>query len=209
MDDFILGLHDDMLYLLPSIQRLCDKWSYMSPCSAALRTSLLLVLLILGGLNCSDTARSEIIIVVDTDLSSPTDITSIRVNVADPSDEERFSTTESLSPNELPAYVGIARTTSPLGPYDIYVTGLLGETAVIARFARVNFISESTRVIELPLLRSCLGVICDQGQTCGVSGCRPVDIDPSEFTEWTGTPPSLDPDASLDADIDSETDAEN
>ncbi len=51
-------------------------------------------------------------------------------------------------------------------------------------------------MLRIDLLGSCIGVTCAADQTCAAGGCRAIDVAPAELTEWTGTPPALDPDAS-------------
>lgn len=179
--------------------------SSMSPRPMAYVTSITAIILAVFGFSCSNmTNRTEIIVVVDTELEIPSQLTAIRVEVMSPAEIDQQTSTESLSTEDLPATVGLSHAGGPLGPYEIQVIGRSGAAVVIERVAQVSFISGRTAVVELPLLASCVGVLCGTDETCGFGGCRPVAIDPSEYSDWSGTPPAFDFDADIDADADAD-----
>lgn len=175
---------------------------------APLNSLMSLVVAVLA-LSCSNiTNRTEIIVAVDTDIEIPSQLSTIRVDVLSPTEIDQQASTESLSTEDLPATVGLSHEGGPLGPYEVRVVGRSGAAQVIERIARVSFIPGRTAVVELPLLASCVGVVCGQDETCGLGGCRSVDVDSTEYSDWSGTAPVFDFDADVDADTDDESDAD-
>lgn len=145
-------------------------------------------------------ARTEVIVVADTDLRGPGGIDTIFATVTDPSGNVQTSSAR-VGPGELPlprtlglVWDGSAR----LGPYTVRLDGNTGGGLRVTRVATFFFQEGRTLVLPMHLLASCTRATCSasSGQTCGENGCRATAIDPAELAEWTGTPPGLDIDAS-------------
>jgi len=149
---------------------------------------------------CTD-KRTEVIVVTDTNLRVPTAVDSFRLVVTDPGGGTK-ETLAMLGEGQppLPRYVGLVHRNGPLGPYRVDVTARLGSTDVVGRSARFEFQKGRTLLLRLDLLSTCVGMSCGADQTCGPSGCRPVDVAPAELEEWRG-PPSAGDAGCLDTEI--------
>jgi hypothetical protein len=162
---------------------------------------------------CS-TPRTQVMLVVDTDIRPPRGLDSFTVAITGPDGETRTSTaTLGADQPGLPRTLALVHEQGPLGPFTVRVAGNTGPSERVARTARFTFQPERTLMLRIDLLASCIGVSCAAEQTCAADGCRAVDVAAAELTEWTGTPPALDPDASTPADagrdagLDASTDA--
>jgi hypothetical protein len=157
------------------------------------------------------TPRTEIIVVVDTDLDVPAQIDEIVIEATGPDGAPRSATARSLVASSLPATLGLIHESGPLGPIEVRAAGRLAGADVVERVARVFFVSRQTRVLELHLVGACMGVACPEGETCAESGCRPVEVAEEELGRWTGRPPRLDGgagDGDADVDVDGDADAD-
>lgn len=156
--------------------------------------------------------RTEIIVVVDTDLDVPGEIGFVLVEVTNPDGETKEASDTFSSKSELPATVGVLYSDGPLGPITVRVLGRGGDSNqddVIERRARVFFVAEQTLTLFMPLLRSCVGVSCNDEMTCADGDCRQITVGPDELLAWTGTPPSIDASAGdADADVDGDGDGD-
>jgi len=136
--------------------------------------------------SCSEDSLTEIVVMVDSDLSVPSEIDEVRVDVSGvvggPRQSSGSLTGAGASP--LPRTVGLVHEGGPLGPVEVRATALRAGTEVLSREARVSFIQGRTVVLRLELLRSCIGVSCPAEQTCAASACRSVVVPPSELPEW-------------------------
>jgi hypothetical protein len=142
---------------------------------------------------CSTPGLTQLIVVVDTDLHIPAEIDHLEIDVTPPS-HQRITEAHALAAGQmLPITLTVVPSGEVLGPIDIDVIATHGATTVITRRATVTLVRNESRVVLLHLSRSCLGVMCPAGQTCGESGCVPVAGTP--LYVWMGTPPRLGADA--------------
>jgi len=125
-------------------------------------------------------ARTEIILVVTSDLPVPAALDGVRFDMRSPSGEAQQSTAD-LGVTGLPVSLGMAYEGGPLGPFEVSVVGTLAGTDVLSRDLSVSFVEGETLVYRVVLLSSCVGVTCPAGLTCAENGCRPVEVDPSEL----------------------------
>lgn len=147
---------------------------------------------LVGG--CGQTPRTEVILVVDTDIRGPEGLDSIQILVRDPdgADMQRASATLGAGQPSLPRTLGLVLEgeRARLGPYTATVTGNRLGVPLIARTLRFDFQRGRTLSILVELLASCRGVTCGADQTCAEGGCRSVQIAPDEFNGWDGNPMS-------------------
>jgi len=137
---------------------------------------------------CSSDDLTEIVVVVESDLSVPGELDAVRVDIM--AGGQSSSSTGDLTGAgalPLPRVLNLLHSGGPLGPVEVRAVGRLGGAEVVSREARVFFIEGRTVVLRLELLRSCVGSTCGADETCAAGGCRPVDVDPSELSDWTGT----------------------
>jgi hypothetical protein len=152
-----------------------------------------------AGAGCSNTTpRTEVIVVVDSDLRGPTGINNIIATVLGPEGDIQMSNAQ-LGPDDapLPRTLGLVWDGGDLGPFTVRLTGNRGGLTLAERAARFYFQEGRTLVLRMDLLASCEGITCPTMQTCGETGCRSIDVAASELTEWTGTVPGLDIDAGV------------
>jgi hypothetical protein len=139
-------------------------------------------------------ARTEVVVVVDTDLRTPPSaLDAFRITVTAPDGTSQTSTA-TLGPTDLPPprTLGLVHTTGALGPFVVRAEGLAGGTARVARDASFSFVPGETRVLWIDLLGACIGTRCGSGQTCSEGGCRAIEVAEPELLPWTGTVPTRD-----------------
>ena len=134
----------------------------------------------------SKTPVTELLVVVDSDLSVPAELDEVRVDLVGPGGEVRRSEGALASDAELPRTLALVHRGGPLGPVRITVTGRHAGSDLVQRRATATFISGETRVLRLHLLRECLNMRCSSTETCASGGCRAIDVAPSELEPWTG-----------------------
>ena len=150
----------------------------------------LLIALAMSTAACGS-APDQVIVVVDSDLP-PAEMDAVRIVVTGPEGDVRDATA-TLGPEDppLPRTLALSRESGPLGPFEARAVGLLGESEVVSRAARFDFVPGETVILTMHLVRRCVGVDCGAGMTCAERGCRPVLVGPAELPPWTGTPPEL------------------
>jgi len=139
---------------------------------------------------CSADKLTQIVVVVESDLSVPGQIDAVSVEATGPGTAPVMASgaLSGAGAIPLPRYVTLVHRGGPLGPVDVRAAGLLAGSEVVDREARVFFVQGRTMVLRLALLDACVGVRCRGGdRTCAAEGCRDVMIDPAELAEWTGT----------------------
>lgn len=139
------------------------------------------------------TERTEIVVVIDSDLAVPDELDAIRVQVTGP-DGSTKNAGAMLGPGEtpLPRTLGLVHEDGPLSPVRILVTGRSGDSDVIERRATTAFIEGRTLLLRMDLLRSCVAVVCDADQSCLSGSCRSAEVDPGSLPEWQGQATRLD-----------------
>jgi len=144
----------------------------------------LLASLLLGA--CT-TARTEIVLVVGSDLSVPAEIDRLRVEITSPSGsmQESIADLDSVA-GGLPRTLGLVHRDGPLGPFRARVVGLLGSATVVERVAVISFVEDQTMMLRIDLVRACSTVTCMEAQTCALGSCRSEVIDPGELVPWRG-----------------------
>jgi hypothetical protein len=145
-------------------------------------------------LGCSPSV-TEIVVVADTDLSVPDGVDAIRISVSDPQFRLQEAHADLAGGAPRPVTLGLV-SESGEGTLEVVVIGERGGIEILRRTARVSFQRGRTLVLRMDLWDRCIAEICGAGRACGDAGCRPIDIDPSELTEWTGSPPGP-PDAAV------------
>jgi hypothetical protein len=156
---------------------------------ALLACALLLSLL----LSCSQEApRTQLIVVVDSNLEIPSELEEIEVVATGPKDARHEATAVLGADHEsLPRFLALAYESGELGPITIQVRGKLSDDVVLSRAAEVSFVRGRSLVLPLHLARSCLNVRCPRDQTCTERGCESPTLDESELEEWSGEKPEL------------------
>lgn len=137
---------------------------------------------------CGGDETTAIVVSVDTDLSVPSEIDAIRMDVVGPDGRERFGLAD-LTQAELPVAIGIVHQRGPLSTLEVTIVGLVGNTVQVTRTGRTAFVSEQQKLMVLDLRRACVSVACDSGQTCVDGRCVTDTIDPAVLAPWVGGVP--------------------
>lgn len=133
------------------------------------------------------TSPTEVVLLVDGEFATPTEVDHVDVTLVAPSGAMATSTaTFDASSPGFPRTIGILQGTGGAGDYTVDVVAKLGNTTVIRRRAAFRFTNNEIRMLRVDLLRVCLGVTCSGERTCGESGlCDRIDV---STTPWTGSP---------------------
>ncbi len=138
--------------------------------------------------------RTQVIVVTDTNMRGPGGLDEISVVVMAPDGRPMQSSVAHLGVGqpELPRTLGLVWTGGPLGPFTVQVEGRTAGHTRITRTGRFNFQQGRSLILRMDLLAICEGTTCAASMTCGESGCRAVDVPPSELAPYTGTIAGLD-----------------
>lgn len=134
---------------------------------------------------------TEILVVVDSNLSVPGELDTVRVEVVGEGATASGDLTGSRG-LELPRTVGIVQSGGKLGPLEIRAVGLSGGGVVVESRAITFFRGGKTLVLPLFLSRACVGVTCGGDQTCEGGRCVSATVDPDTLEEWNGRVPGAD-----------------
>ncbi len=165
---------------------------------------------LLALLGCSEEVRprTQLVVVVDTDLAIPDQLDEIVISAEGPgSSSHEASAALGEDEPRLPRYLSFDHQKGPLGPIAVTVSGKRDGETVLTREADVSFVAGRTLVLPLHLARRCVDVSCERGETCTENGCAPSAIDESSLEEWSGDKPVLTSEPELDAGSDAGRDA--
>ena len=138
-----------------------------------------------------EAARTEILLVVDSDLRVPDQLDRIDVRVEGPDGSKQNAYAElDTATNSLPRSVALVHEGGALGPLHATVHGVIGGRPVLTREARLSFVEGQTLVLPMHLVARCIGVECGAG-TCTERGCERSEIDANSLTRYTGAEPRL------------------
>jgi hypothetical protein len=174
-----------------------------------MRCALLLFLL---ALSACTTPSTQIVVLVDSDLSVPAELSTVRVvtsrgEVVVSQVEFAIANEEAPAVQTLPFSFGVIPTGGDASERVRIVVQALDAfgAVVVERAAVVGFIAGRTQLLPMFLARSCRAVMCPMDQTCTRNGCVPIEILPGEIpiiipgTELMTDAPDPFPDAARDA----------
>lgn len=129
---------------------------------------VLLPLLLVFALASCDDARTEVVVVVNSDLTTPDDIDNVTITVTAPDlvEQTAMATFDATSPG-FPRTLGIERTSSVDGEYEVEVVARKNGVLVVRRRARFEFTEGARRMLRVALRAECVGVACGGNTTCG------------------------------------------
>lgn len=159
---------------------------------AVLSSGISLALAIAG---CDSTPQTQLIVVIDTDYTIPTELDAIDLSVRGPDGMSHVEHQPMVTASALPYTIAVLPTGAALGPVELTASGLHAGTTVTTRTARVTLIAQQTVVVTLYLLKACDAshVTCMGETTCGDDGrCHSIDV---TTPIWTGTAPRIGTDA--------------
>jgi hypothetical protein len=129
--------------------------------------------------------RTEILLVVGSDLDVPAQIDTLRIRATGDTDgglDKTYALTEPR--NALPLTLGLVSGGGKARPLRVELTASHGNTPVVTRAASTSFVEGQVRVLHLDLLASCRGVTCDWGQTCVVGACGSDEVPASTLPAY-------------------------
>lgn len=145
-------------------------------------------------LACEEEARSrtELIVVVDSDLSVPEELDELQISTQGPG-RTQHAANAALGTGQpgLPRYLALAHEGGQLGPITITVAGLAGGSVVLTRQAELSFVAGRSLVLPLHLARQCVDVACERGESCTEHGCQRIALDAESLDPWRGDKPTL------------------
>ena len=129
--------------------------------------------------------RTEIVVLVGSDLDVPDELDELHAEVTDP-DGEVHESDAPLGPDEppLPRTLGILWTGGPLEPVHVRIVARLDGIDVIERTARTGFIKHQTLLLTMDLLEECEPLDCGLGSTCVEGSCRPDVVAPETLPRY-------------------------
>lgn len=149
--------------------------------------ALLSILLLTSAIACSS-EPTEVVLVVDGEFATPSEIDRLDVTVTSPSASTVTASADFDATNPgFPRTLGILPSGGGGGEYVVDVVATRGPMTVVRSRARFRFTSNQIRMLRVDLLRDCAGVTCaSANRTCGEGGiCVPIDV----VTEpYSGTP---------------------
>jgi hypothetical protein len=135
--------------------------------------------------------RTEIVVVVDTDLALGEQVDTLRIEATGPDDSVQSASVELAAGTKLPHTLGLVREGGALGMIRVVAVGLLGDQEILRREAELSFIADKTLSLPMHLVTSCVARECGRAETCSEFGCVAVRVDATRLAEWHGIPPSL------------------
>ncbi|MFT3923310.1 MAG: hypothetical protein QM778_12320 [Myxococcales bacterium] len=151
----------------------------------------LLVAMGLSACAPEELARTQIMLVVDSDLRVPDELDEIVMHIDGPGGKSQEATA-ALGPGQpaLPRSLGLVHQEGPLSPVNVRVIGKHAGSVLVQRDAHLAFRTGHTLVLPMHLVRSCLTQSCGE-QTCTEYGCQSADLDPVSLKDWSGDEPRV------------------
>ncbi|UJR78801.1 hypothetical protein [Sandaracinus amylolyticus] len=163
------------------------------------RSFVLALALIATLTSCSNTTpRTQVMVVVDTDLRGPLGIDNVIATVIAPGGEVQMANAQiGAGQPDWPRTLALVWEEGRRGLFTVRLSGNRGGALLVQRTQRFTFQEGRTLMLRMDLFARCAAAVCGSEQTCGENGCRAIDVAPSELTEWSGTPAPFPIDASV------------
>lgn len=143
--------------------------------------------LLLGG--CAQ--ATQIVLVVDTDLDVPGELTRVDIDVLNSVASPTRVSVDLTEGGPVPLTLGITSRRSD-ADVRVQVRGYLADGGLLVRDAATRLSPGSSRMLRVVLARRCVEAGCAGELTCDETGCRAVDIEPGELPDWSGSAPVQD-----------------
>lgn len=157
----------------------------------ALFPALVALAAAVGAAGCAS-PTTQLVVVVDTDLTIPGELDSVTVSVEGPSGMMETERSTLLDRSDMPLTLGVAPSGDALGPITVTAVGRHVGTLVVLREHTLTLVRGESRMLVMHLSASCATApACDDTETCTERGCRPIEVDASSLPAWTGMPPTL------------------
>lgn len=140
---------------------------------------------------------TEIVLVVDTDLMVPSELTRIEIDVLNSMTTPTRTSVDlsAAGAPPLPLTLGITSRVRANADVRVEVRGYLETGEILVRDVSTSLGPGSSRMLRVLLARRCLTTLCSATETCDETGCRSVTMAPEELPPWTGSAMRQDGDA--------------
>lgn len=136
-------------------------------------------------------ARTELVVVVDSDIPIPSELDAVDIEVRGPDGRSQRERGTLATDDALPATLGVAPAGDSLGPIVVTARGEHRGTTIVERRHRLTLRRGESRVLPMHLTRACVAEHCGAERTCTEHGCASVDVDAASLPPWTGDAPRL------------------
>lgn len=139
---------------------------------------------------CTTEAATQIVVVIDSDLTVPTELDELRIRVLDATGEVATDRVVRLGPGEgefsLPTDFGVAPRDPDAGdPVRIEVQARLEGETLFEAHAVTAFVKDHQLRLDLMLSRACVGAApCGPDMTCVAGSCAEAFVDPASLVEF-------------------------
>lgn len=143
---------------------------------------------------CSQSADpvTELVVVVDSDLSVPAELDEISVRATGPDGKAQTASARlGAGMTPLPRSLVLSHEAGPLGPLEVRVEGKRGGATLLTRTAEASFVVGKSLVLPLHLVGACRTRRCPDDQTCTEQGCADPQLNSDKLEEWSGDKPRL------------------
>jgi hypothetical protein len=131
-------------------------------------------LAVLAGCSGSASPLTQIVVVVDSDLTVPGELDALELEL-----QGTVQASSDLSRGDLPRSIGLVHRGGPLSPLRVRVKGLLDGQPVVQRSADVAFSAAHSLLLRVPLARACATPAlreCGADMTCNAGRCVKVPL---------------------------------
>lgn len=153
---------------------------------------LVTILALSLGLGSCASDVTELVLVIDSDLSVPDELRQIDLRVLGPGGETAVDTTVAFDlPGApfMPLSLSLVLEGSETAPVRVEVVGTTTDGSIVERSVVTGFVKDESRALPVRLYQRCLDVTCGTGQTCGDSGvCEDESVDGAFLPQWSGDP---------------------
>lgn len=135
---------------------------------------------------CEGASLTQIMVVIDSDISVPSELDAVRVEVTG---AENMVATGTLTGDDgvrLPRTVALLYRGGSMGPLRIRVVGSVDGADVVSKLAITSFVEGETLTLPMFLAARCRPVSCEENQTCAAGRCISASIDPARLESWSG-----------------------
>ncbi len=144
---------------------------------------VLTVWLALACLSCGEASLTQVVLVVDSDLAVPAELDEIDVTITRPGGATEFATALLGPGDSLPRTLTLVPETQVDQSVRVDIVARHARTFLLQRSARFAFMPGESAILRLTLIAACQSISCEADETCGETGCEPID---AELLAWDG-----------------------